>query len=56
MERDGKIDPALKAWLDNVLIPVMVREYLAPAREAGDNVSSPDSAEDSKNPTSEQFQ
>jgi hypothetical protein len=53
MERDAKIDPALKAWLDNVLVPVMVREYLASAREAGDNVSSPvPPDEDSK----EQFQ
>jgi len=56
MERGAKIDPALKAWLDKVLIPVMVREYLAPAREAGDNVSSPDSTEELRNPASEQFQ
>ena len=56
MERDVKIDPALKAWLDNVLVPVMVREYLTPSREPGDNVSSSDSAEDSKTPASESFQ
>jgi hypothetical protein len=56
MERNAKIDPALKAWLDNVLVPIMVREYLAPAHEARDNVSSPDPAEGSETPPSEQFQ
>ena len=24
-----RLDPALKAWLDNVIIPALVREYLA---------------------------
>lgn len=24
-----KLDPALKSWLDNVIIPALVREYLA---------------------------
>jgi len=23
-----KIDPALKSWLDNVIVPAMVRQYL----------------------------
>jgi hypothetical protein len=31
------IDPALKAWLDNVLIPAMVRQYLAVSRDVIDN-------------------
>jgi hypothetical protein len=37
MERDTKIDPVLKSWLDNVLIPVLVREYLKAQSEIGDN-------------------
>jgi hypothetical protein len=24
-----KLDPALKSWMDNVIIPALVREYLA---------------------------
>lgn len=27
--RPRKLDPALKSWLDNVIIPALVREYLA---------------------------
>ncbi len=27
-----KLDPALKSWLDNVIIPALVREYLAEMR------------------------
>jgi hypothetical protein len=37
MERDKQIDPVLKQWLDNVLVPVMVREYLAASLTKGDN-------------------
>jgi hypothetical protein len=37
MERDPKIDPALKAWLDNVIVPALVREFRAAARAVGDN-------------------
>jgi hypothetical protein len=40
MERDYKIDPVLKQWLDNVLVPAMVREYLALPEER-DNVLGP---------------
>jgi len=29
--KKGRIDPAVKAWLDNVLVPAMVRLYLAKA-------------------------
>ncbi len=28
-KRPHKLDPALKSWLDNVIIPALVREYLA---------------------------
>ncbi|MGC1781201.1 MAG: hypothetical protein WA708_01635 [Acidobacteriaceae bacterium] len=28
-KRPVKLDPALKSWLDNVVIPALVREYLA---------------------------
>jgi hypothetical protein len=37
MEREPRIEPALKAWLDNVLVPSMVRQYLAAFREVDDN-------------------
>lgn len=33
----SRIDPAVKAWLDNVLIPAMVRQYLASNGPEGDN-------------------
>jgi hypothetical protein len=35
--QDTKIDPALKAWVDRVLVPAMVRQYLDARREVGDN-------------------
>ena len=28
-----KLNPALKSWLDNVIIPALVREYLAEIKE-----------------------
>ena len=28
-----RLDPALKSWLDNVIIPALVREYLAEIRQ-----------------------
>ncbi len=35
MSEEGsiKINPELKAWIDNVLVPVMVREYLEIVRQ-----------------------
>ena len=27
--RPKRLDPALKSWLDNVIIPALVRDYLA---------------------------
>ena len=56
MERDTKIDPALKAWLDNVLVPVMVRQYLAARPRTGDNGLNPSSVENSEKPESEPVQ
>jgi len=32
--KEAKIHPAVKAWLDNVLVPAMVQKYLA-ARDNG---------------------
>ena len=32
-----RIDPALKAWLDNVIIPNLVREYLSTESATSDN-------------------
>jgi len=37
MGRNPQIDPALKAWLDNVLVPALVRQFLAEIRPVGDN-------------------
>jgi hypothetical protein len=36
-EQHVKVEPTLKAWLDNVFVPVMVRQYLAVTREVADN-------------------
>jgi hypothetical protein len=56
MERGKKIDPVLKEWLDKVLVPVMVQEYLAMRANAGDNGSSPIAFEDSDIPSSGRVQ
>jgi len=32
-----KIDPALKAWIDNVIVPALVRLYLAECGSSPDN-------------------
>jgi len=56
MERDKKLDSALKQWLDNVLVPVMVREYLAIWRAQGDNDLSPVPSPDTEIETPERVQ
>jgi hypothetical protein len=56
MGRDFKIDPALKAWLDNVFVPAMVRLYLDSRRDVGDNCLSPSPSQDSDTPPSERVQ
>ena len=30
---EKRLDPALKSWLDNVIIPALVREYLAEIKQ-----------------------
>lgn len=37
MGRDTKIDPALKALIDHVVAPELVRQYLDECRKVGDN-------------------
>lgn len=37
MERKIKIDPALKAWMDNVLVPALVQQFCAEKCAVGDN-------------------
>jgi len=37
MRGDTKLDPTLKAWIDSVLVPALVRQYLDARREARDN-------------------
>ena len=36
-ERNPKIGPALKAWMDNVLIPALVQQFRAEKCAVGDN-------------------
>jgi hypothetical protein len=38
--RDTNIDPAVKAWVDRVLVPAMVRQYLDARPEVRDNSDS----------------
>jgi len=40
-QRSITIDAGLKAWLDNVLVPALVQQYLAKARGDEDNGSIP---------------
>jgi FMN-dependent NADH-azoreductase len=37
MARDLKIDPALKEWIDHVIVPALVLQYLDACRELVDN-------------------
>jgi hypothetical protein len=52
MGHDTKINPAVKAWLDNVLVPAMVRLYNSRS-DAGDNCLSPSPYLDADTPPSE---
>jgi len=36
----ARIDPALKSWLDNVIIPTLVRRYLSEREESKRTASS----------------
>jgi hypothetical protein len=36
-----KIDPALKAWIDNVIVPALVQQYLAECDSRQDNGRNP---------------
>ena len=56
MERDDIISPTLKSWLDSVLVPAMVREFLANAPDAGDNGSIANPSEKSVKPIVEPIQ
>jgi hypothetical protein len=56
MKRDENIDPVLKQWLDHVLVPVMVRQFLAILRTEGDNSLRPTASKDSHIETVEQVQ
>jgi hypothetical protein len=37
MERNPKIDPVLKGWLDNVLVPALLLKFHAENVRVGDN-------------------
>jgi hypothetical protein len=47
VERELKVDKALKSWLDNVLVPALVRQYLAAARDVVHNGLSANPSHDS---------
>jgi len=56
MGPDTKIDPALKVWLDDVLVPAMVRMYLDFKGDVRDNRCSPSPSQDVGTSPSEQVQ
>ena len=37
MERNPKIDPAVKTWMDNVLVPALVQQFRAEKGAVSDN-------------------
>ena len=39
MRPESKIDAVLKAWIDNVLVPALVREHLKNLGMTGDGVT-----------------
>jgi hypothetical protein len=56
MGHGTKIDPALKSWLDNVLVPAMVRLYLDSRSDVRDNCPSPSPHADGDTEPSERVQ
>jgi len=34
------VNPKVKSWIDNVIVPTLVREYLASEKKAGESSSS----------------
>jgi hypothetical protein len=37
MKREIMIDSAVKAWLDNIIVPALVRQFCDETRTVGDN-------------------
>jgi len=37
--RPAGIDPKVKSWIDNVIVPTLVREYLASERKSGESLN-----------------
>jgi hypothetical protein len=56
MERDKNVGPALKEWLDTVLVPILVRKYVAMCCTDGDNGISSMPSENSEDPKPERVQ
>lgn len=42
MKTADQITPALKSWLDNVIVPALVRQYLAEMKRTNKFASQPD--------------
>ena len=38
--RTKPIDPRVKSWIDNVIVPTLVREFLASRKQNGDSLDS----------------
>jgi hypothetical protein len=35
--RNKPIDPRVKSWIDNVIVPTLVREFLASGKQSGES-------------------
>jgi len=38
--RNTPLDPRVKSWIDNVIVPTLVREYLASEKKCGEALNS----------------
>jgi hypothetical protein len=56
MRCDDKIDPGLKHWLDCVVVPILVKNYIEICCVEGDNNSSPALSRDADDSTPEHVQ
>jgi hypothetical protein len=37
--RNRSLDPCVKSWIDNVIVPTLVREYLASEKKSGESLN-----------------
>lgn len=48
VDRSAQIDPELKSWLDRVIVPAMVRDFLEQAKQKNGIASPPEIGIDSQ--------